>query len=105
MVSSVAADVVVVGAHVLVAETADQDRAGHQVERLPAHAVAEAALAHVGQRMHLVQLGERVIARPRGAAVIVDLDGFVLQYRLGAHMPFSPTCPTGVERLGSSLLT
>ena len=43
--------------------------------------------------MHLVQLGERAIARPGGAPVVVDLDGFVLQYRLGAHVPFSRTGP------------
>ena len=59
--------------HVLVAGMADQERAGDQLVRLAAHAVAEAALAHVRDRV--AARAARCTARSCGAtraAVVVD---------------------------------
>jgi hypothetical protein len=76
----VAADMVVVGADVFVARTAHQHRAGDQFVRVAARAVAEAALAHVGDRVALVQLGVGPGTRARVAAVAGHADRVGLQF-------------------------
>ena len=50
-------------AKVFVAGMADQDRSRHQFERFPAHPAAKTALAHIGDRMAVEMLGERLVVR------------------------------------------
>jgi hypothetical protein len=66
----VAAGVVLVGADVLVARVADEERSRHQLELPPARAVAEAAPTHVGDVEARVPLGEGRVARPGAAAAV-----------------------------------
>ena len=58
----VAADVIV-GAEIFIAGIADQDRSRHQVEAPAAAAAAEAALAHIGNRMTAILLDKRLVVR------------------------------------------
>jgi hypothetical protein len=71
--------IAVVRAHVLVARMADQHRTGNQLERTPAAAATEAALAHVRKRKAVVQLDERRIVWAESAAVVEYRDRTALQ--------------------------
>src|SRR5216683_936873 len=80
----VAADVIV-GTDIFVAGMADQDRSRHQLEEAAARAAAEAALAHIGDRVAAVPLHERRIVRPGAAAEVGHRDGLLLQKRGCGH--------------------
>src|SRR5262249_47464313 len=64
------AEGVPVGADVFVAGMSEEHRAGDQLVRAAPDAVAEAPLADVGDRVVLVPLDERSVARLRAAAVV-----------------------------------
>src|SRR5258707_154328 len=64
---------------------ADQDRSRHQLEEAPAAVAAEAALAHIGDRMTLVAFCERLVAGRCRAAKVPHRDGFALQKGRSVH--------------------
>src|SRR5206468_3661692 len=76
---------VVVRAHVLVAGMADDDRAGHELERAPPDAVPEAAPPDVAQRVAGVALDERLVVRPDGATVVAHRDRSTAEYGRCRH--------------------
>jgi hypothetical protein len=76
---------VVVRAHVLVAWIADHDRAGDQVKRLAARAIADAALAHIADVEAAVQLDERLVAGADAAAIVHHRDGLVAEQGGDSH--------------------
>src|SRR4029453_14459525 len=77
---------VLVRAHVLVAGMAGEDRSGHQLEPPAPRAVAQAPLAAGRQVEAAVHLGERLVARPDGAAVIGHRDRRGPQDRRREHL-------------------
>src|SRR4030081_2292174 len=58
---------------------ADQDRSHHQLEEAAACAAAEAAFAHIGDRMAAMPLQKRRVIRPGAAAEVRHRDRFLLQ--------------------------
>jgi hypothetical protein len=85
----------IVGADVLVARPADQQRAGDQLVAPPAAQVAEAPRPHVRDGVCAVALDEPRLAGPGGAAVVDDAQRPAVQDRRGAHdghstMPVRP---------------
>src|SRR5206468_4136419 len=77
---------VFVRAHVLVASMPDENRAGDELERATAHAVTEAALAHVRNRERIVPFEERTIVRAGRAAVINDRDEIAPEQQSRWHL-------------------
>src|SRR5439155_150646 len=65
---------VLVRAHELVARMADEDRSRDELERHPANAISEAALADVREREAVMTLDERLVAGGDRAAVVVHDD-------------------------------
>ena len=75
-----------VRADVLVAGIADQQRPGHQLERLAARVAAEASFAHVRERIAVVRLGEGLVRRGRGAPVVDDRKERALENHACRHL-------------------
>ena len=67
----VAAVVMIVQADIFVAGATDQNRSGDEFVPSPAAAAAEAALAHIGQRMVSVRLGIGLVGGT-GVATIIE---------------------------------
>ena len=81
----VAADMVLVSAHVLVARPAEQDRAGNQFEGLAAIAITETTAAHIGDQERLMLLGIGGILRAAAAPVVGGRDRFGLHQGDSRH--------------------
>lgn len=70
---------VVMGADIFVAGETDQHGPRHQLERPPAGLAAEAALAHIGNRVAVKLLCKRLVAGDGGAAELRHRDRAVRQ--------------------------
>ena len=81
----VAADVVLVSAHVLIAGPAEQDRPGDQFEGVAAIAIAETTAAHIGDQERLMLLGIGGILRAAAAPVVGGRDRFGLHQGDSRH--------------------
>src|SRR6516162_10710070 len=79
----------IVRADELGAGQADQERSCDQVMRASAALIAETALADEGNRMALVPLHERLVARHRRATEIGHRHRPTLEQGRGAHAPKS----------------
>ena len=81
----IAVPMLVVGAEVLVVRSAEQKRAGDQLEGASARHTAETAAAHVGDREAVVLLEERAVVRTGAAAVIDDAQRAALEDGANGH--------------------
>src|SRR5262249_10544215 len=101
----VAAGVMLVRTHVLIARVADQHGACHQLVDRAAHVIAEGAFAHVGYREPVMELGIRPIAWPRRAAVVVNRHAIPLDDGCAGHDPLWRGGPRGSRLAPPPLLT
>jgi hypothetical protein len=94
----VAADVVVVSAHVFVVRVEHHRRAGHQLVGFAARMDAETALAHVADAMPGGDFEEGLVIRGCFAAIVDHRERVVLQEGGAGHGPASLRV-TGNHRL------
>src|SRR5262249_28625308 len=92
------AGVVVVRARVFITRAADQDAARHQLVGSSADAIAKGALAHVGHREAIMELGIRTVPRSRRTAVVINRDAILLEEGCAGHQLLWPGWPVGSRR-------
>src|SRR5262249_28082991 len=93
------AEDMIMGAHVLVAGMADEQRTGDELEESAARAAPQAALAHVGEREIAMLFGERCVAGPDVAPIVDDGDRLASKQRRDCHAGmYCPRAPRANSR-------